>query len=148
MTAATVDAEATRLAGPLHVALGRLARRLRPHAEDGLTGAQLSALSTIDRTGPLTLGEIAAREGIGPPATSRLVGSLEAAGLVAGTRDPADRRSRLITITAAGERLLAGARARRTEFLADRIARLSPDERGRLAAAIPAIESLLDERTS
>jgi DNA-binding MarR family transcriptional regulator len=50
-------------------------------------------ISTGTRTGtPVTVGELAARLGLGAPATSALVDRLEAVGHVERTRDPNDRR--------------------------------------------------------
>ncbi len=50
-------------------------------------------ISTGARDGtPVTVGELAARLGLGAPATSALVDRLEAVGHVERTRDPNDRR--------------------------------------------------------
>lgn len=50
-------------------------------------------ISTSARDGtPVTVGELAARLGLGAPATSALVDRLEAVGHVERTRDPNDRR--------------------------------------------------------
>ena len=50
----------------LRVALARLARRLRRHELAGLTPTQLAALATVERSGPMRLGDLAAAEGIAP----------------------------------------------------------------------------------
>jgi hypothetical protein len=47
----------------LRVAIARLSRRLRRHELAGLTPTQLSALATVERAGPLRLGDLAAAEG-------------------------------------------------------------------------------------
>ncbi len=50
-------------------------------------------ISTSARAGtPITVGDLAARLGLGAPATSALVDRLEAVGHVERTRDPGDRR--------------------------------------------------------
>src|SRR6266516_4066801 len=49
----------------LRVAIARLSRWLRRHELAGLTPTQLSALSTVDRMGPLRLVDLAAAEGQG-----------------------------------------------------------------------------------
>src|ERR1700761_5825297 len=51
--------DATRL----RVAIARLSRRLRHHELAGLTPTQLSALATVERSGPMRLGDVAAAEG-------------------------------------------------------------------------------------
>ena len=46
----------------LRVAIARLSRRLRRHELAGLTPTQLAALATVERSGPLRLGDLAAAE--------------------------------------------------------------------------------------
>jgi DNA-binding MarR family transcriptional regulator len=62
----------------------------------GLGRTDLNAImwiSTGARAGtPVTVGELAARLGLGAPATTALVDRLEAVGHVERTRDPNDRR--------------------------------------------------------
>ena len=64
----------------LRVALARLARRLRKHELAGLTPTQLAALATVERSGPMRLGDLAAAEGIAPSTLTRLVTALEESG--------------------------------------------------------------------
>ena len=61
-TAETGVIDVTRL----RVALARLSRRLRRHEMVGLTPTQLAALVTVEQSGPLRLGDLAAAEGIAP----------------------------------------------------------------------------------
>ena len=51
--------EIERLATDLRLVISRLARRLRQQAEEGATASSLSALFSVDRLGPVTLGELA-----------------------------------------------------------------------------------------
>src|ERR1700724_1820896 len=69
----------------LRVALARLSRRLRRHALAGLTPTQLAALSTVEQSGPLRLGDLAAAEGIAPSTLTRMGARLEDLGQ--GARD-------------------------------------------------------------
>ena len=71
------------LASRLRVAVTRLNRKLRQQALAGLSPAQASALGTVNRLINPTLGELAAAEQVQPPTVTRLVTSLESAGLVA-----------------------------------------------------------------
>src|SRR5437868_15366386 len=98
---------AADLADRLHSAAIHLLRRL-PRQDDasGLPAPQLSALSVIVFGGPVTLGALAAAEQVRPPTITRLVATLEAAGLVERVTDAADRRVVRVTATARGARLL------------------------------------------
>lgn len=122
----------------------RLARRLRRHADGGLTATQLSALATIGSRGPLRLGDLASHEGIAPPTVSRLVDHLEGAGLVRRRTDARDGRSYLVELTPSGEALLAQLRSTGTRMLEAAMAGLDPADQAALAAAVPLLERLLD----
>ncbi|MCA1842589.1 MAG: MarR family transcriptional regulator [Actinobacteria bacterium] len=133
----------TDLAPRLRLAVMRLARRLRQQSVDeALTLSQVSALATLDRVGPLTLGDLAAAERVQPPTMTRVVASLLERGLVGRTPNPLDRRSAQVAVTADGRKLLDRNRSRRTAYLAKRLALLSPDERAALDEALPLLERL------
>src|SRR5260370_35252605 len=111
----------------LRLAVMRLARRLRQQsAEEALTLSQVSALATLDRVGPLTLGDLAAAERAQPPPMTRVVASLLERGLVARTPNPLDRRSAHVAVTPQRRTLLDRNRPRRPAHLAPRLALLSP----------------------
>ena len=149
MPTATDTAEAPEeLAARLRLVTGRLARRVRSEGlgtGDDLTASRLSALATIEDSGPVTLGELAALEYVQPPSMTRIVARLEELGLAEREVDPRDRRVARVRITEAGRNVLAQSRTRRAAFLARRVGRLSPDERRALADALPVLEQLIDE---
>jgi len=134
----------TALASRLRLAVTRLARQLRTHSDVGASPTQISALATIERRGPLTLGELATSEGVQPPTITAAVGRLEQQGLVARQPDPDDGRVARVVISAEGRRLLARNRSRKTAFLAQRLAALDDDERARLTAAVEVLERVLE----
>jgi DNA-binding MarR family transcriptional regulator len=123
----------------------RLARRLRQQVHTGITPSQLSALSAIENHGPLTLGDLAALENVQPPSISRIVGALEGEGYVDRAADVNDRRVALVRVTAKGNRELSKIRSERDAWLREQLARLTPTDRQRLAAAVPVLEALLAE---
>ncbi|MFP3466548.1 MarR family winged helix-turn-helix transcriptional regulator [Leifsonia sp. SIMBA_070] len=125
--------------GRLALAVGRLNRRIRS-STGGLSHGQLSALSTIVRSGPLRPSEIAAIEVAAAPTITRIVAELEARGLVERTPDPQDRRSLFVTRTEAGTALLLEARSDRARAVADVLAELTPEDREAITAALPALE--------
>jgi DNA-binding MarR family transcriptional regulator len=128
----------------LRVAIARLSRRLRRHELAGLTPTQLSALATVERAGPLRLGDLAAAEGIAPSTLTRLVTALEERGYVERCPVPGDARASTLTIAPAGHAALERIREQSTIVLADRLRTLTAGQRAALAAALPALEQLAD----
>lgn len=119
----------------------RLFRWLSP--PDGLSLTAAATLATLERSGPHRLTSLAAREGVTQPAMTQLIARMEHMGLVSREPDPADGRVVQVNITGEGAALLARRRSVRAERLAGILARLSPQERAALAAALPAIDALV-----
>ncbi len=132
------------LAGRLRHAIARSARRLRQEAGTGLSPSLTAALATVERHGPLTPSELAARERVQRPTITRVVCRLEDAGLVTRAADPTDRRSALITITPGGRALLEAARTRKDVFLSERLEALAAADRATLERAAALLEDLLE----
>ena len=132
------------IVAPLRLVLLRLARRIRQQAADGLTPSRMSALSTIQRHGPIRLGELGERERIGKSSVTRLAAGLEQAGHIRRVVDPADGRSSLIDLTAQGMDLLAQSNARADAFLARQVAALPAEDLEQIADTLPILERLLD----
>ena len=128
----------------LRLAIGRLSRRLRRHQLAGLTLTQVAALSTVDRTGPLRLSELAAAEGVAPSTLTRLVAALENRGYVQRCAVASDARASELAITPRGREVLDRIRQESTTVLASSLASLRPGQLAALAAALPAIEQLAD----
>ena len=140
------DADPERLAADLALAIGRLARRLRQQAEEGVTASLLSALWTIERLGPVTLGDLAGAERVQPPTVTRIVSRLEELHLVSRHVDAADRRVARIALTPQGRRLLDRTRSRRTAYLAKALRSVEPDDRAVLARAVELMDDMIEER--
>jgi len=117
---------------------------LRQQDRGELTLTYRAALATIERNGPMTLGDLADIEHIAPPTVTKMVNSLDERGLIVRTADAGDRRVTLVSISDAGAALLAADRKRRTEWLADRVRHLSAADRERLAAAVDVLEALTE----
>ncbi len=133
------------LAARLRLVITRLARRLRQQAEAGVSPTQISALATVERRGPLTLGELAACEHLQPPTVTAAVARLEESGLVARHVDTHDRRIARLEITGRGRQLLARSRRRKSEYLDRRLRRLDADERATLARAATILERIVED---
>src|SRR6201996_8573498 len=113
MTAESGVIDVTRL----RVALARLSRRLRRHQLAGLTPTQLAALATVERAGPLRLGDLAAAEGIAPSTLTRIVSVLEEAGYLRRYADPSNARASTMAITPRGRDALERIRTESTLML-------------------------------
>lgn len=140
-TAASETIDTTQLATRFRFALFPLVRQLRHHNVD-LTASQASALATISRRGPLTVGDLAKAEHVTSPMVTKIAKALEEEGLVTRTVDPRDKRVTNLTITRDGERRLERSRSRKNAWLAKQLQHLSPAERGAIEAVIPVLERL------
>jgi len=140
----TRDDTDTDLATRLRMAIARSARRLRQESGTGLSPSLTAALATVERHGPLTPSELAARERVQRPTITRLAIRLEELGLVARAADPGDRRSSLISVTPAGRALLATARTRKDAFLSERLDELDAADRATLERAAALLEGMLE----
>jgi DNA-binding MarR family transcriptional regulator len=139
----TLNPEA--VAAELRPVLLRLARELRKETEQlGITARQVTLLWLVKRSPGLSLAELAAEEGITPPAMSGHVDRLERAGLLDRERSTDDRRRVGLRLTEDGERLLRRVRARRTTWLTDRLRTLDPTELDAVETAIPALMRVLE----
>ena len=129
-------------AARLRVAVLRLSRRLRKHDLAGLTPSQLSTLSSVGKTGPVRLGDLAASERIAPSTLTRLVNVLEEHGYLQRRAAPDDARAFLVEVTGAGQQALERIRGEATSLLADMVNALPADQVTALEAALPALEQL------
>jgi DNA-binding MarR family transcriptional regulator len=140
-----VTLSAEDVAADLRPVLLRLARELRKETEQlGITARQATFLWLVKRSPGLSLAELAAEEGISPPAMSGHVDRLERAGLLERERSTDDRRRVGLRLTEEGERLMRRVRARRTTWLAARLRTLEPDQLEAVDAAIPALMRLVE----
>ena len=101
-----LDREATAL----HQALSELVRvyQFRDRKSvcyHDISVTQCYALEALVRSGPLTLGELAAELYLDKSTASRVIDSLERKGYASRSTDPDDARVRLLAPTAAGRRL-------------------------------------------
>jgi DNA-binding MarR family transcriptional regulator len=134
--------KSTTTAARLRFILVRLARTLRREGESKLTASQVSALATVEETGPLRISTLAAHESMDPSVATRVVAGLESQGLFERTDDPDDRRASLIDLSEIGRVALSELWHERTVRLSARLERLTAKERRTIEAALPALEKL------
>jgi DNA-binding MarR family transcriptional regulator len=123
----------------------RLGRHLRRETEQlGVTSHQATLLWLVKSRPGLSLRELARAEGISAPSLSAHVDRLETLGLIRRVRSTDDRRRVGLELTPEGRATVRRVRARRTTWLADRLGRLSDEERERIERALPALATLLE----
>ena len=133
---ATEPGTADELAMTLREAIQRLNRRVRQtRAVGDLTSSQLSALTSLQLAGALTPRELADVERVQPPTMTKIVGKLEARGLVVRTPHPTDGRQVILAPTEQGRAMYAEFEQARNEWLAAQLAVLSADDRDVLVRA-------------
>jgi DNA-binding MarR family transcriptional regulator len=131
-----VTAEATQVALLLREAIAKVNRRLRQTRPLGeLTVAQISALLSLGTAGALTPRELAEAERVQPPTMTRIVARLEEQGLIQRTPHPTDGRQVILAPSAKGRSVLDEYQRVRDEWLANRLAGLTPEERKALQRA-------------
>ena len=129
----------------LRVLIQKLARRIRSErGGDGITDSQLGVMWVLTTEGRTTPGQLAERERVSAPAMNRTINALEGAGLVARTPSDEDARCVWVTLTDAGEQVVAETRRLRTQWFHDRLDELSAEERAALEAARPVLRKLAD----
>jgi DNA-binding MarR family transcriptional regulator len=130
------DDEYTMLGRELSMFIRRWTR-LRERRTDqygyGLDRAAFAVLAHVVFDGAARLSALAAGMCVDLSVISRQVAALEAAGLVARTRDPADRRASLIVATEAGMELTERKREQFVTLLRKLLDDWTPDERAEFA---------------
>jgi len=144
----TKGAPLTDSAARLRMAIVRTARRLRQEAAgaggDELSPTAVAALASVERHGPLTPSELAAIERVKRPTATRTLRVLGEAGLVDRAPDPADGRSALVSVNAAGRERLRRLRGRKNAYLARRMRDLSTRDLETLERAAEILEQILE----
>jgi DNA-binding MarR family transcriptional regulator len=135
----------TELAARMRTIVGRMGRGLRQASgQTELSPSQSEVLGTVARSGDVRLSELASIEGINPTLLSRIIGKLEADGLLVREADPDDRRAAHVLPTAKGRKRYEQIRSERTDALTMAIEALDEQEQAALAAVLPVLETLAD----
>src|SRR3954470_19179743 len=112
-------------------------RRLRDaHTAHNLKPRQFQILGLLHDHGALAQRDLVGTMAVDPSILVTLLNPLEAHGLVARERDPADRRRHLVSLTAAGERHLANASRAQQQTEDALFASLDTEQREQLRALL------------
>lgn len=136
--------DTAQLAETLRPALLRVSRRLRQEAQRvGISASDALLLTQIKRSPGVGVCDLADAEQISRPTMSGHVKRLEAAGLIARADNASDGRRSGLAVTPAGLDRLDAIRQQRNDWLAARLAKLTPDDRAKLEdAAAPLLQLL------
>jgi DNA-binding MarR family transcriptional regulator len=99
-------------------------------------------MSTLFKCGPLTPGELAAKEGVQPPSMTRVIAALEEFGFVTRRPHPTDGRQAIVALTDEGRAFHDAEVSAREAWLDRRLAELDDDERELLARAAEIIDRM------
>ncbi|GLY69913.1 MarR family winged helix-turn-helix transcriptional regulator [Amycolatopsis taiwanensis] len=102
----------------------------------------MATLSTLERTGPRRITDLAAIQGVAQPSMTALITNLERSGYVERRSDPDDRRVALVSVTQSGATYIHGRRRAGAEAIAELVNHLPDDELAALTAAVPALHHL------
>jgi len=136
-------------ANRLHSAAVRLLRTARAADTDlDLDGPRASLLSVLVFAGPQPVTKLAELEQVSAPAITKMVSTLESAGLAQRERSETDRRVVLVSATPLGKRLLERGRAARVRAIAALLADATEVQLRTLRAASDVIAERLTRASS
>jgi DNA-binding MarR family transcriptional regulator len=133
----------SEIAALLHEQFARLTRRLRtlelPH---GMTPERLSALSVVEKRGPISVTALAETEMVRPATMSRMITALVEDGLVKRSGDKNDGRGVLVSVTPKGRRTFQRAQEHRLTHFAEAVESLSDEQLVAMRDLASALERL------
>lgn len=132
------------IAESLRPRLMRVSRRLRQEAQKaGVSALDALVLGQIRRNPGVGVCELADAEQMSRPGMSGHVKRLVTAGWISRADNLEDGRRSGLAVTEAGELQLDAIRRHRNDWLGGRLAKLSPEDRQKLADAAGALDRLL-----
>ncbi|WP_439564622.1 MarR family winged helix-turn-helix transcriptional regulator [Microcella sp.] len=129
----------------LRVLIQKVARRIRAErAGEGISDSQLGVLWRLASEGRCTPGGLATSEKVSAPSMNRTLNALEASGLVQRVPSDDDARKVWVTITPAGDHVIAETRRLRQQWFHAQLEALSPEQRSALEEVRPILRRLAD----
>jgi len=131
------------------IALRRITRAADIHShllqrEFGVTGPQLSTLRVVHRLQPVSAGDLARAAHIGYATLTGILDRLQEHGHITRTRDPNDRRTVVLRMTKAGQRLLDSAPSLLQTRLREELKRMPKAERTAILDALLKVGALME----
>ena len=135
---------ASVLATELRILINQLRHRLRDQTHLGdYTWSQTCVIIRLERDGPATVSALARAEGVRQQSMGATISTLEAAGLVKGSPDPADGRQIILSLTDACREMIQASRAAKEDWLFRAIrSKLSPAEQEQLSTDLELLKRI------
>lgn len=129
--------------------VNRLRRTLRTSIRsdypwETLPMAQVEMLQTLTEASPARVSDLAMRMRMANSTVSGLISQMLAAGLIERGVDPGDRRQSIVTLTKHGKAQLGDWQQAHEQRLGAAVAGLSAADQAAIAAAVPALDRLVD----
>ena len=141
-TPGAVADELSTLLGRLHRTLRRAARSDLP--DEPLPAAQIEVLRVVQSQPGIGVKAVATELGTAPNTVSTLVGDLTASGYLDRSPNPGNRRAVRLTVTPAATDLIDGYTDHRRRIATAAADQLDQSDLDALAAALPALNRLLN----
>ena len=119
--------------------------KVRDHSSPELSMPQFRALAFLGRNDGAMLGDVASFLVLTLSAASKLVDGLVTADLVTRESDPLDRRKIVLRLTPAGQKKFGAARQATADFLTERVAAVSADERACITDAMRTLRGVFSD---
>jgi DNA-binding MarR family transcriptional regulator len=125
--------------------VGLLVRHLRAaNTAHDLSLTQAAVMARLDRSGPMTISDLARVEGIKPQSMGALIAEMNEEGLVERKPHPTDGRQVNIVLTARGATVRKSSKDAKRAWLSRAIAQLEESDRQTLFASGEIIKRLVD----
>jgi DNA-binding MarR family transcriptional regulator len=128
----------------------RIGERLQAHTQHILDAHDLAIptgqfpfLAALDRSGTLTVGELAEAVGVTQPGATRAVGQLAEAGFVTIEQATDDQRRKAVALSAKGSRLVAAGKRTAWPLVERAVRDLCAELEGELLEQLAALEDAL-----
>ena len=146
---APTASDISALAEALRPALLRLTRQLRKESQRfGMSPLDAMLLGLVKHREGIGVSELADLEQMSRPTMSSHVKRLEQAGWIARQAPDSDDKRRVgLILTPAGRRAMDAVRRQRNDWLAGRLANLTPEAREILQAAIGPLSQIAGDKT-
>lgn len=137
------NSDCGEIAALLNDQFSRLSRQLRNmDLPQGMTPERLSALSVIEKRGPISVTALADKEMVRPATMSRMVSALVDEGLVRRRDDKTDGRGVLVTTTPKGRRAYLRAQQQRLQQFTQALTSLTSEQLTAMRSLAAALERL------